>query len=505
MQPNKIFKALAATAMMVFLAGGCTGSFEELNTNPSLLVESKVQPTVLFTSVLKNAIFASYNNSQGRVGEFSQYFASESSGNLFAVSNYTSPFNWYTSYIININEVIRLTADDPQKNDQNAMARIWKAWLFHMMTDSYGDIPYFEAAQDVRNVINQPKYDTQEAIYRDMLKELKEAAAQLGSQPEQLSFGNADILYGGDVASWRKFANSLRLRLAIRVRFADAALAAENINDVVNAPLIIENSDNATLRTLEPTASENTSNVNAVYTWGQTNISPMYVGFAITDVMIPTDDPRMPVFFTASTDGNDSYRGRPIQLAQEQKVPYGGDMVATVGPILKANTYEIIVFNAAEVYLLRAEAAFAKITTEDDNSLYRTGIQKSMEQYEIDEEAVTAFLSQPVGTLSGTEEERFENIVTQKYIAMFFQGYQGWAEMRRTGYPKVWIGDEVGVSGGQIPRRFTYPNDEFLKNKENIDAAVARMGGDNLTTKVWWDKRPGLPYIHPLQNVFPPN
>ena len=506
MQPDKIYRIIAAIAMIIFIAGGCTGDFEEINTNPSLLTEEKIQPEVLFTSVLKNSIFATFDNTGSRIGEFAQYYASESSGNLFAPTNYSSPFSWYSSYIINTNEVLRLTANDPQKNDQNAMARIWKVWLYHMMTDVYGDIPYFEAALDVRNVINQPKYDSQEDIYKDMLKELKEAATQLGSKADQASFGNADILYKGNVENWKKFANSLRLRLAIRVRFADAALASEHINNVITAPLISENSENAALKTLQPYASENSSNLSWIYNHFVTDITEVYVGFGITDVMIPTDDPRMPVFFTPSTEGN-SYRGRPIQLTSGQKegTTYAANNVATAGPVLLANVYQIIVLNAAEVLLLKAEAAHAGITTEDKNALYRSGIQKSMEQYEVDQAGVDVFLSNPLVALSGTDEEQYEKIATQKYIATFFQGYEGWAEMRRTGYPRVWIGAEKGITGGIIPRRFTYPYEESLKNKENLEVAKTRMGGDLMTTRIWWDKRPGLPYPHPLQGTFPPN
>jgi hypothetical protein len=500
---NKL-KKIALSVMVIAMMGACTNDFEELNTNPTLVTEDLIQPDVLFTSVLKRSIFESYENTGGRVGEFSQYYASQASGNLFTPSDYTSPFNWYRSYVINLNEILRLTADDPQKVDQHAMARIWKVWVFHIMTDAYGDIPYFESAMDVQNVINQPVYDTQEMIYRDMLNELKEAAAQLGSQQDQISFGNADILYQGNVDSWKKFANSLRLRLAVRVRFADAALAAEHITDVISAPLIDENSENASLKTLQPSATQNSDNTNFVYNRNLTNITPMFVGFAIADVMIPTDDPRMPVFLTPSQDRLRSYRARPIQLAQEQKEPYGQEMVASVGPLLNAEIYEIIVMNAAEVYFLRAEAAFANITSEAAEELYLMGIQGSMEQYDIAEPEVTEFLNQDIGTLSGTEEEQFEQIVTQKYIAMFFQGHQGWAEHRRTGYPKVWIGDEVGVVDN-IPRRFTYPNDEYLKNEANVTEAAGRMGGDELDTKVWWDKRPGLPFAHPMQDVFPPN
>lgn len=503
MQLYNKFKKIAVSTMVILMVGACTHDFEELNTNPALLTDAKIQPAVLFTSVLKNSIYDTFGAAV--IAEFSQYYASQASGNIFTNTDFTYPFSWY-EYVTNIKEVIRLTADDPKKTDQNAMARIWKAWLFHIMTDVYGDLPYFEAALGVDKVIDQPKYDTQEAIYTDMLKELKEAAAQLGSQSDQLSFGNADILYQGNVENWRKFANSLRLRLAIRARFANPTLASTHINDVINAPLIEENSENASLETLPPGASEDPSNINSIYTYYLTEITPYFVGFAITDVMIPTNDPRMPVFFTPAMDGGaNPYRGRPLQLRQDQKEPYGQDTVASAGPLLKAPTYNIIVLNAAEVYFLRAEAALANITGESEAGMYLQGIQKSMEQYNITEADVTGFLSHQKVILSGTEEEQFEKIITQKYISTFFQGNQGYAEFRRTGYPKVWIGSEPGVTNGQIPRRLTYPASEYLKNKENVEAAKANMGGDALMTKVWWDKRPGLPFAHPLQNTFPPN
>lgn len=504
--PMKLYiklKIIASMALVITMASACTEGFDDINTDPTLLTEEMVQPETLFTHVLKNSIFETFTD--GRIGEFSGYYASQASGNIFSVSDYTSPFDFYRKYVINLNEVMRLTADDPRKTDQNAMARIWKVWVYHLITDAYGDIPYFEAAQGIKNVINQPEYNTQEEIYRDMLKELKEAEAQLGAQGDQISFGNADILYQGDVDRWKAFANSLRLRLALRARFADPGLAAEHITEVIDAPLIDENSENASLETLPPGASESTSNVNFIWTRELTATTPMFVGFAITDVLIPTDDPRMPIFLTPALDGSGSYRGRPIQLLQEQKDPYGQDMVASVGPLLKTQTYEIVILNAAEVYFLRAEAAFAGITGEDANGMYRSGIRTSMEQYNIAEPEISRFLSQDIGTLSGTDEAQFEQIINQKYISTFFQHNQGWAEFRRTGYPEVWIGNDPGITGGQIPRRLTFPNDEYLKNEMNVREAAERMGGDELMTRVWWDARPGVPFEHPLQDVFPPN
>ncbi len=498
---NKL-KNVAVAVLVIFLAGACTGDFESLNDNPSLVLETEVQPQAILTGVLKNSIFATYSAAGGRIGEFAGYYASQSSGNLFETADYGSPFNWY-SYVLNTNEILRLTADDTRMTNLNAMARIWKAYLYHIMTDAYGDIPYTEAALGVANAINQPEYDTQQAIYTDLLKELKEAAAQLGSQEDQLPIGNADILYQGNVDNWKRFANSLRLRLAIRVRFADAALAATHINEVINASLIVDNNQNASVTTLPPSDTEDVSNVNYMYNRVRTSTTPIFVGFAIADVMIPNDDPRMPVYFMPGSGG--TYRARPIQLAEGQKAPwYAQDTVASVGPVLFAETYEIIVFNAAEVYFLRAEAALANITGEDKEAMYLEGIQHSMEQYGIEEDDITAFLNQEGVDLSGTEEEQFEKIINQKYIATFFQAYEAYAEYRRTGYPKIWIGNETGATD-HIPRRLTYPTREYLINEENVMEAASRIGGDNLSTRIWWDVRPGLPFEHPRQNVFPPN
>ena len=509
MQLYSKVKKIAASTIMVIMAGACTEDFEELNTNPSLLTEEMVQPATLFTNVLKNSIFESFE--PGRIHEFAGFYGNQATGNILGVSDYTNPFDNYQSYIINLNEVIRLTADDPQRNDQNAMARIMKVWNYHIMTDAYGDIPYSEAARPITEVINQPTYDTQESIYIDMLNELDEAAAQLGAQGDQISFGNADILYQGDVEGWRKFANSLRLRLAIRVRFVDENLAQQHISEVISAPLIDENAENASIRTLAPGPTQNQENVNPIYNRYLTNLTDIFVGLPVTDIMAPVDDPRLPVFAEPIEDGV-SFRGRPLQLLQEEKEPYADEQVSAVGPLLKAETVEIIVMNAAEVFFLRAEAALAGLTSEDENEMFRSGIEASLEQYqnevpgfEITDTEIANFMAQPVATLSGTEEEQLEQIIEQKFVAIFFQAYEGWAEFRRTGYPEIWIGSEQGVTGGQIPRRLTYPTDEYNKNEANISAAASRMGGDNLMTRVWWDVRPGLPYEHPLQGTFPPN
>lgn len=501
----KRIKTIAASVVLVLAAGACTDGFDELNTNPTLITEDKVAPQMLFTYVVKNSVFGTF--SPGRLHEFSGYLGNEASGNILQNTDYTSPFNQYRSFIINLNEVIRLTKDDPAKSDQVNIARIFRAWNYHMITDAYGDIPYHDAALGIDQTVNQPKYDTQEEIYRHMMAELKDAANALGTVPNQVSFGAADLLYKGDVEKWRKFANSLRLRLAIRVRFVAPQLAKEQIDDLLAKPMIIENADNAALLTMEPAQGVNNSNVNPI--WVRYNVNaggPYYAGLPVTDIMVPTNDPRLPLIANPIEKDGVTFRGRPLQLLQAQKEEYRTDSTSHLGPYMSASTYNIIIFNASETHFLRAEAALAGITAEDENTLYRRGIELSMERFEIDAAPAADFLAQPVATLQGTEEEQLEQIIEQKWVANYFQAAEGWAEFRRTGYPQIWMGEELGSTNGNIPRRMTYPTDEYLKNEANVTAAVGRLsGGDNLMSRIWWDVRPGLPYAHPLQGNFPPN
>ena len=147
-----------------------------------------------------------------------------------------APGEWnfeYESQINNLSNIIQLIEGKENKDElvnKQAIARILKVWAVSKLTDTYGDVPYSESCLPQEMAILQPKYDTQESIYADLFKELKEAAAQLDEDKE--SYGSADLVYGGDVAKWRKLANSLRLRLALRVRYADPALATAQLSDL---------------------------------------------------------------------------------------------------------------------------------------------------------------------------------------------------------------------------------------------------------------------------------
>ncbi|MEP6596392.1 MAG: SusD/RagB family nutrient-binding outer membrane lipoprotein [Ginsengibacter sp.] len=450
-------------------------------------------------------------NSLGKISEFAGFMASESSGYPFKNTDYDFYFNnYYRIYLININETIRLTQGDPVLSNKNAIARIFRVWLWQNLTDMYGDIPYSEAALGKANLIASPKYDKQEDIYKDLFTQLKAATDQLSDDPLQRSYGAADLLFKGDVNAWRKFGNSLRLRMAIRVRFVDNALAQQNISDVINAPLISTNAENARLLSEVPGPTTPNANKSPLLILLTGNlIEPRHLGFPVLEILAKNNDPRKPIYFRLPDKidplSSIPYRARPINVYDTETPRYVRDSISLVGAYFETPQFSFNVITAAEVNYLKAEAVLAGLTPGDANALYRTGIQLAMEQYDVSPGSITTFLASPVATLSGTEEQQLEQIINQKYITLVYQSYEAWAEYRRTGYPKMWLGSGDTDTQGQVPRRLTYPADEYAKNQVNVEAAVAGIpGGDNLTSKVWWDVKPGVPFAHPKQGTFPP-
>jgi hypothetical protein len=509
---NKIKISIAAASILC-ISNACTKEFNSLNTNPALVTEEVVKPDNIFSMVEKESIFHIPDlgrlDGPGRISEFAGYMASESSGSPFKNMEYDFYFtNFYRTYLINVNETIRLT-QDPSMSNKNAIAKIFRVWLWQNLTDMYGDVPYTEAALDKEHFIAEPKYDTQESIYRSLFTELKAATAQLNDDPSLASFGNADLLYGGDVTAWKKFANSLRLRMALRVRYADNGLAQENVNDVINEPLISANDENATLWS-EGASAANENNRSPLQRLIKNNlIEPRHLGFPVLEIMAKNNDPRMPVYFKVpnAVDPTSSipYRARPINVYDFETDRYVRDSISLVGDYFEGDKFPFNLITAAEVSFLKSEAALAGLGSGDANQFYRDGIQLSMEQYGVSAGDIATFLAQPDATLAGTEEQKLEQIIDQKYVAIVYQSNEAWAEYRRTGYPKMWLGTGPTDTDGQIPRRLTYLADEYSKNTTNVqEAATHYPGGDKLTSRVWWDAKAGVPFAHPRQGIFPP-
>lgn len=214
--------------------------------------------------------------------------------------------------------------------NKKSIARIMKVWAFVRCTDTYGDIPYFESCLPVEKAITTPKYDLQKDIYADFFKELKEAVAEMDDSKS--SFGDADVMYKGNIEKWKKFANSLRLRLALRIRYADAAMATSQVSDLTEANLITARGDDASIYNItDYPEHENERYIDLVAR--QATVEKAMVAQTFLDIMKNNNNPRLHVFadtvtaWFPQTPGYEDvpyfgYRGRPLLSGENPQEGY---------------------------------------------------------------------------------------------------------------------------------------------------------------------------------------
>lgn len=534
---RKILNTILLIAALV-MTDSCTDDFKDLNTPANLLTEEKADVNLLLTYVQVQSIFGD-RVSLGSANNYCGMFARED--NLPFSSSFGSFAGLYTSLANNLSAIIRKTENDPELINKKAIARILKVWVYSGATDVFGDMPYSESNLAPEKAILSPVYDTQESIYKDFFKELKEAAAELDASQE--SFGGADLIYKGDVSKWRKFANSLRLRLALRVRYADAALATANMIDLQEADLILSRSDDAVAYTANDVPGNRNGEYNRLAGDPKTFSKGYYPGKTLIDILNGNNDPRIGIYADTAMAAWPptldppipyfGYRGRPLLglVPVEEKYPYGAESVSRQSDFWFVPVIERPFLRSSEMYFALAEAALFGLRPGDANAYFKKGIEEGIawarafydkgkgqlspvsklihsgwtdddvNSYlafkEIQQSEVDAFLASPAASLTGTDEEKLEQIMNQKMVALVPMGDEGWAEWRRTGYPRVLVGSDVDFLKGVSPRRYRYPPSEALINSKNYEDAAARMGGDEMLKKVWWDKNPLAPHKHP--------
>ena len=491
-----------------FLLGmnACTKDFEQINTNPRIVNEQIADPALLLTGVQKNSMFGLMDG-DGRIEVYSGYVGNNALGNVFAKGPWDEPFStFFQSYIININEAIRLSKDDPKLANVNAFSRIWRSWLYGRLTDLYGDVPYSQAALHVGEVNITPQYDTQESIYTDLFKELKEAVAVLKlSDATRVNIGSKDLIYGGNVAGWIKLANSLRLRLAMRISYKAPAIAASHINEVINDELITSNVQNAIL--MAGNSGSASLNRNPYYNGIAGGAKEFrWTSFTMVETLNKLNDPRATSFIQPSSIGD--YFGLFLNLSSDEKAvdlgrPNFSD--SPLGDIMWRSDFRFTLMNAAETYFLRAEAALKGITSEDAQALYIQGIGLSLDNFGVGATDKANYLASSAAVLTGTNDEKLEKIIVQKWLGNYAQFEEAYAELRRTGYPRIWTGSAPSSTNGEIPRRLQYPLSEYNSNGVKIAEAAGRLSnGDSYTSKIWWDANPDVPKYHIKQGTYPP-
>ncbi|MGN7720763.1 SusD/RagB family nutrient-binding outer membrane lipoprotein [Chitinophaga sp. 22620] len=510
---QRLFKIYAlALGAVLFLAACSDDKFEDINKDPNR--PSDVPTTTILSQAQKQLL----DNFRGSAGNFrgSMLFAQYFSQNQYTnESRYDLPRSnsdayWDNTYkaLNNLEEIIRLNTDPltqvkvsvnvgPNAN-QIAIARILKSYAFISLTDAFGDVPYssygssdpdFQALK-LNPAIVKPKYASQEKIYTDILKELKEAAAQLDVNAN--TFGNYDGIYKGRTDLWKRFANSLRLRAAIRVRAKLPQLAGTHIQEAIAGGLIQSNAENAVLK-YEAKAPNEAPLYRITVTENRRDFS---VSHLLINVLkgqtgpFTAPDPRLRIY--ARVNKNNEYIGQPYGLNATVASILKAEDISLPGTAVNAADYAEVLLEYAEVNFLLSE--YRNWSQAD----YVKGVQASLEKWGADPVAATAYLALlPPATQ--------ETVLSQKYLALYMQGNEAWAEIRRTGYPRFLVkpGDIVWPAapgpdaankqfiplvGTAIPDRIYYPQKEQTVNRESYQAAVAAQGNDRLDTKVWWDK-----------------
>jgi hypothetical protein len=472
--------------------GACTDDFVSINDDP--IEPTAVPEDLLFTRSLRKAMLDDFT---WQVGEhlhpnmFVQHFANSTPSfntDRYEVNNGWLTRYWdiaYTDYGKDIQQVIEQTQGDPQKVNKLAQARIWKVFVVHRLTDFFGDIPYSEAFQGDET----PVYDPQEEIYRDLFAELDAAVAQF-DPGQQDRFGSADVLYQDDVTRWQQFANSLRLRLALRVSAVDRGLAEQQAQAAVNGPSGLIASNEASARLLPSGGSRTERNPLATVMGFQDSRVSQTLETTLRDL----NDPRLSVYIAPAVgDEFDERRGFPNGLTASQIQQENVARFSIAGEVFQTPSNPISVLSHSEVRFLQAEAAVRGLTRGDPGALYEQGVEAVMQRYAVPSADVEAYLAQPevAWDPADSDDEKVRKIILQKWLALFGRsGFEAWSEYRRTGLPELQpIGaTSGGGTGGIVPRRVPYPESEDFLNTENHEAAVARLGeGDTYLSRMWWD------------------
>jgi hypothetical protein len=386
--------------------------------------------------------------------------------------------------------VIDQTQDDPQLTNITAQARIWKVYLLHRITDAWGDVPYEEAFGGLEGN-RAPAYDPQEEIYRTMLSTLETAVGSLDPSITGARFrlGEADLLFGDDLTRWRRFGNALRLRLAMRVAEVAPDLAQQHTEDVLTNGEVMQSNDDSAQRPTTGGGDFITQNpLSVIASFNDDRVSENAV-----NTLRRLDDPRLPVYAdTIINAPRDTvlFRGLPNGLSASALSAIQSFKYSRLGDPLRRADAPVPVLLYPEVKFLEAEAALRGWGPGTAREHYEAGIRASLAMYGFtDPSTVQDYLEQPAVAWdpSASGAQKLEQIITQKWLATFTQGFEAWAEYRRTGYPDLQPIPGSGETGGAVPSRLLYPNVERTTNTPNVNEAAQRIGGDDVTTDVWWD------------------
>jgi len=485
----------------------CEDGFDELNTNPVRL--TSIDPIFqLNRSVIQIAPrYGNLGYETTIVRQMITPFTGVGTGaNLNQDNRAATEDNWqlgFRNIINNLEDGVESLKDQPEKTNTLSMLRIWKAYAFMWLTDTYGDIPYSQAGRGFLDGTVFPVYDAQESIYSDILNELSSATAALNESADEVA---QDALYGGNIERWRKLGNSLLLRAAMRLSEIDPTTAAQFAASAAGG-LMESNLDNAMVRHNADFRNQVGTNLNG----GQAGF--FYLDEVFVDWLQSNNDPRLTAiavrYVGAEQEGDQIEENADRSPGVQIGMPQGFDN-STIPPAVEARGLASLfdfsqldrnrlgnpeapsfLVTHSQTQLLLAEAIVRGWVTGDAAAAYEEGIRANMNQFAlwpgettIDQADIDAYVTAHPLT-AGSE---MEDIHWQYWMSSYLNGYEAWANFRRTGLPDVPPNPLVGdLKTEDFIRRLTYPDSELTVNRANVEAANGRQGPDILDTRVWWD------------------
>lgn len=474
-------RKLISLALVALIIVSCSENLTDLNKNPKSA--QVVEGQTLFTSALKN-MNNTMNSTNVNLNVFKLYAQYWTETTYTDEANYdltgrAIPDNFWSSIYRDVlkdleESKIIITANDALsanvKANQLAIIEIWRAYAYSQLVIIFGDVPYGEALNFDNTT---PKYDDALTIYKDLLAKLEAATVALKTADD--SFGDADILFGGDASRWKKFANSLKLRMAINLADVDAALATKTIKDNY-AGAISSNSENAMFAYLSAPPNTNPLWVDLV----QSGRKDFVAANTFIDALNTLADPRRDAYFDEIPAGG--FLGGVYGATS----PY--NLNSHIDDAIQAPDFEGNIIDYAEIEFILAEAIVrwpAAGLPGTAATHYNNAITASMEFWGVAPADITTYLLQPsvfYATAAGTYKQKIGN---QKWIALYLNGLAAWTEWRRLDTPAL---ATPPAARSAMPVRFTYPVREQNLNKAQYDAASATIGGDVVTTKLFFDK-----------------
>ena len=454
----------------------CDDELTDINRNPN--ATENPQPAYLLAAAQYHAAnlywgsSTNYNSTLLWVQHWAKIQYTEP--DCYNVDNGSFTTTWDTGYATLITDLNAIISSELGNDNYRGIATVWRSWVYLLLTNLYGNIPYSEYAQSVT-----PAYDSQETVLRGLLEELIDADRLLSTTGGTVE---GDLIYGNDITRWKQLAHSLRLRIALELADRDEDTARRVIASLWDNRNSVIDSNDAIARFVFTSSPQWNPWASAFNSRDDQRVSKTLI-----DKLNEWNDPRIGILAQLPQDeGVKNYVGAANSLSADAANNQGFNKVSRPGTYFLKDSSPAVFYTYAEVLFIFAESAARGWITADAETLYREAITASLNQFGIiDNRIIDSYLQQEAIRFDAAHW--YESIGWQKWIAYYGQGPDAFTDWRRLGYPQLIPGPDSVLGSGELPRRFFYPVTEQSLNGKQYQIAISHQGADEITTRLWFD------------------